>query len=159
MVTISIETHGGHPVKNAWKMNNIVKKKWYTMYAKTPEIKAEWMAAFEYERQRVKEDQESGVFIELLNVFIIPIHVSIYTSHTCIPYRHPIYTSHTRTYTHTHASHIHIPYTHIHTYTHTTSAITFLHWCCSGYEIPLRLKKAAFEGALTVGKKKKASKG
>jgi hypothetical protein len=80
-------THGGHPVKNAWKMNNIAKKKWYILYAKTPEVKAEWMAAFKRERKRVQEDKESG------------------------------------------------------------------------YEIPARLKKAAFEGALTVGKKKKANKG
>nr|WEL12751.1 Rho guanine nucleotide exchange factor 4/29 [Halisarca dujardinii] len=79
--------HGGHPVKNAWKMNNSAKKKWYILYAKTPEVKSGWMAAFKRERQRVHEDRESG------------------------------------------------------------------------YEIPARLKKAAFEGALTVGKKKKANKG
>lgn len=30
---------------------------------------------------------------------------------------------------------------------------------CAGYEIPQRLKKAAFEGALTISKKKKAAKG
>ena len=30
---------------------------------------------------------------------------------------------------------------------------------CAGYEIPQRLKKAAFEGALAISKKKKAAKG
>ena len=79
--------HNGHEIRNAWKVDNVVKNKWYILYAKSPEVKQEWVAAFERERRRVKEDQDCG------------------------------------------------------------------------YEIPLRLKKAAFEGALGMTKKKRVNKG
>ena len=42
-------------------MNNKSKdNKWYIIYAKTPQVKEEWMRAFERERDRVREDQERG---------------------------------------------------------------------------------------------------
>ena len=49
-------------------------------------------------------------------------------------------------------------------YTYPLSVMVLCTICCvlfmcAGYEISQRLKKAAFEGALTIGKKKKASKG
>lgn len=52
--------HGGHSVKHAWKVNNVSKQKWYILYARSPDVKREWLAAFERERMRVKEDQASG---------------------------------------------------------------------------------------------------
>ena len=52
--------HGSTVVKNAWRLNNKTKDKWYIIYAKTPESKQEWMEAFDRERQRVKEDEEKG---------------------------------------------------------------------------------------------------
>ena len=52
--------HGGNPVKNAWRMNNATKDKWYIIFAKTPETKNEWMKAFEIERKRVTDDKEKG---------------------------------------------------------------------------------------------------
>ena len=36
------------------------KQKWYILYARSPDVKREWLAAFERERMRVKEDQASG---------------------------------------------------------------------------------------------------
>ena len=57
---LSIVQHGGHPVKYAWKVNNVSKKKWYILFAKSPQVKTEWLEAFKQERLRVKEDRESG---------------------------------------------------------------------------------------------------
>ena len=53
-------SHSGNPVRNAWKMHNVAKDKWYVIYAKTPEIKAQWMEAFVRERERIRDDQENG---------------------------------------------------------------------------------------------------
>ena len=52
--------HGGNPVKNAWRMNNDTKDKWYVIFAKSPEEKQQWMEAFKRERERVMEDEEKG---------------------------------------------------------------------------------------------------
>ena len=54
-----LEIYGGNPVKNAWKINNETKNKWYILYSKDPTIKEAWMDAFERERQRVKDDADS----------------------------------------------------------------------------------------------------
>ena len=52
--------HGNTYVKNAWRMQNKNKDKWYIIYAKTAEVKKEWMEAFEQERTRVQEDIDRG---------------------------------------------------------------------------------------------------
>ena len=44
-------------------MRNKNKDKWYIIFAKTPEIKKEWMEAFEQERQRVQEDTDKGTLL------------------------------------------------------------------------------------------------
>ena len=42
-------------------MNNKAKdNKWYVIFAKSPQVKDEWMRAFQRERERVKEDEEKG---------------------------------------------------------------------------------------------------
>ena len=42
-------------------MNNKAKdNKWYVIFAKSPQVKEEWMNAFQKERERVKEDEEKG---------------------------------------------------------------------------------------------------
>lgn len=54
--------HGSTPIKNSWRMNNKAKdNKWYIIYAKSPQVKEEWMKAFQSERERVKEDEEKGI--------------------------------------------------------------------------------------------------
>ena len=53
--------HGNTPVKNAWRMKNKSKDKWYIIYAKTLEVKKEWMDAFCQERDRVLEDHDKGM--------------------------------------------------------------------------------------------------
>ena len=58
-----VAVHGGNPVKNAWRMNNEAKDKWYVIYAKSLEEKLEWMEAFKRERERVKEDEERGGWV------------------------------------------------------------------------------------------------
>lgn len=55
-----VEIYGGNPVKNAWKINNERKNKWYILYSKDPSIKEAWMDAFERERQRVEDDAISS---------------------------------------------------------------------------------------------------
>ncbi|XP_033760813.1 uncharacterized protein LOC117342707 isoform X2 [Pecten maximus] len=47
-------------VKNAWKLHETVRDKWYLLYTKTASEKQRWMRAFQKERQRVKEDQENN---------------------------------------------------------------------------------------------------
>ncbi|XP_052058148.1 uncharacterized protein LOC127698633 isoform X2 [Mytilus californianus] len=47
-------------VKNAWKIHEVDKDKWYLLYAKTPAEKQRWLKAFQKERERVKEDQENN---------------------------------------------------------------------------------------------------
>ena len=63
MYCVLAVVHNGHEIRNAWKVDNVVKNKWYILYAKSPEVKQEWVAAFERERRRVKEDQDCGKFI------------------------------------------------------------------------------------------------
>ena len=42
-------------------MNNKAKdNKWYIIFAKSPQVKEEWMKAFQRERERVQEDEEKG---------------------------------------------------------------------------------------------------
>lgn len=53
--------HGSTPVKNAWRMRNKSKDKWYIIYAKTLEVKKNWMDAFLQERKRVREDHDKGM--------------------------------------------------------------------------------------------------
>ncbi len=52
--------HGNTPVKNGWRMNNKIKDKWYIIYARNPQVKEQWMNAFQRERERVREDEEKG---------------------------------------------------------------------------------------------------
>ena len=53
--------HNSNPVKNGWRVNNSAKDdKSYIIYAKTPEIKKEWMRAFEREKEMVKKDRDLG---------------------------------------------------------------------------------------------------
>ncbi|XP_076098753.1 uncharacterized protein LOC143068516 isoform X3 [Mytilus galloprovincialis] len=47
-------------VKNAWKIHEVDKDKWYLLYAKTPAEKQRWIKAFQKERERVREDQENN---------------------------------------------------------------------------------------------------
>ena len=63
MLIIIVAMHGNTPVKNGWRMNNIVKDKWYIIYAKSVQEKEEWMAAFQRERERVKEDEDKSMFL------------------------------------------------------------------------------------------------
>lgn len=49
-------------VKNAWKIHEVDKDKWYLLYAKTPAEKQRWIKAFQKERERVREDQENSKF-------------------------------------------------------------------------------------------------
>ena len=65
---LSAALHGNTPVKNAWRMKNKSKDKWYIIYAKTLEIKNEWMAAFHRERTRVLEDHDKGMLHNTLYV-------------------------------------------------------------------------------------------
>ncbi|XP_021346351.1 uncharacterized protein LOC110445775 isoform X2 [Mizuhopecten yessoensis] len=47
-------------VKNAWKLHETIRDKWYLLYTKTQTEKQRWMRAFQKERQRVREDQENN---------------------------------------------------------------------------------------------------
>ena len=46
-------------------MKNKSKDKWYIIYAKTLEIKQEWMDAFHRERTRVLEDHDKGMLYNI----------------------------------------------------------------------------------------------
>lgn len=50
-------------VKNAWKLHEVVRDKWYLLYTKTDTEKQKWLKAFNSERQKVKEDQENSMSI------------------------------------------------------------------------------------------------
>ena len=63
---IYIALHGNTPIKNAWRMKNKSKDKWYIIYAKTLKIKSEWMDAFHRERARVLEDHEKGMLHNIM---------------------------------------------------------------------------------------------
>ncbi|XP_041347209.1 spermatogenesis-associated protein 13-like, partial [Gigantopelta aegis] len=54
-------------VRNAWKIHETRRDKWYLLVAKTSQIKQRWLKAFQDERRRVREDLE--------NDFNIPAHV------------------------------------------------------------------------------------
>ncbi|XP_055868914.1 uncharacterized protein LOC106055773 isoform X3 [Biomphalaria glabrata] len=54
-------------VRNAWKLHDTHKDKWYLLVSKTAVIKQRWIKAFQDERRRVKDDAE--------NNFNIPAHV------------------------------------------------------------------------------------
>lgn len=57
-----VVTHGGSGVKNAWKINNCDKDdKWYVLFAKTTQMKEDWMKAFKRERQQVEDDKINGL--------------------------------------------------------------------------------------------------
>ena len=60
MIPCYTEIYGGNPVKNAWKINNETKNKWYVLYSKDPSIKEAWMDAFNRERQHVQDDAISS---------------------------------------------------------------------------------------------------
>ncbi|XP_061194842.1 uncharacterized protein LOC133203004 isoform X2 [Saccostrea echinata] len=47
-------------VKNAWKIHEISRDKWYLLVARSAAEKEKWMKAFTSERKRVKEDQENN---------------------------------------------------------------------------------------------------
>ena len=53
-------SHNVSGVRNAWKMRNVDKEKWYVLYTKSAEEKAAWMSAFQKERARVAEDEKTG---------------------------------------------------------------------------------------------------
>lgn len=60
-----VVVYGGNAIKYAWKMSNKDKDKWYVVYAKSAVHKAEWMEAFQAERERVREDNEKRFHISL----------------------------------------------------------------------------------------------
>ena len=69
------ETYSGNPVKNAWKINNEKKNKWYILYSKDRSVKEAWMEAFVRERQRVQDDESSSehtclVFLDLWLIIV-----------------------------------------------------------------------------------------
>ena len=45
-------------VRNAWKLHDSKRDKWYLLVAKTAVAKQRWLKAFQDERRRVKEDAE-----------------------------------------------------------------------------------------------------
>ncbi len=47
-------------VKNAWRMKNNDKDKWYIIFAKSLEEKKNWMDCFKKEREATKEDEEKS---------------------------------------------------------------------------------------------------
>jgi Rho guanine nucleotide exchange factor 4 len=47
-------------VKNAFKVYDHQKEKWYLMYARSPEERDKWLKAFDSERQRVMQDNANG---------------------------------------------------------------------------------------------------
>lgn len=47
-------------VKNAWKIHEVSREKWYLLVARSSAEKEKWMKAFTNERKRVKEDQENN---------------------------------------------------------------------------------------------------
>lgn len=53
-------------VKNAWKIHEVHKDKWYLLYAKTAALKERWLKALQDERKRVQEDRD--------NDFCVPDH-------------------------------------------------------------------------------------
>lgn len=50
-------------VKNAWKIHEVSREKWYLLVARSSAEKEKWMKAFTNERKRVKEDQENSEFL------------------------------------------------------------------------------------------------
>lgn len=50
-------------VKNAWKIHEVSREKWYLLVARSSTEKEKWMKAFTNERKRVKEDQENSEFL------------------------------------------------------------------------------------------------
>ena len=67
-------------------MKNKSKDKWYIIYAKTMEVKKEWMDAFHRERIRVHEDHDKGKCVSY------PLHIHVYM------YEEPKYSRGTCTY-------------------------------------------------------------
>ncbi|KAL3848612.1 hypothetical protein ACJMK2_019461 [Sinanodonta woodiana] len=53
-------------VKNAWKIYEVNRDKWYLLYSKTPALKERWLKALQDERLQVIEDQKNG--------FCVPDH-------------------------------------------------------------------------------------
>ena len=47
-------------MKNAWKIHEVSRDKWYLLVARSPADKDKWMKALVNERKRVKEDQENS---------------------------------------------------------------------------------------------------
>ena len=47
-------------VRNAFKVHDRQRNKWYLMVAKTPQIKQRWLKAFADERRRVQDDAENS---------------------------------------------------------------------------------------------------
>lgn len=60
LFSFSLVSHNGSAVKNAWRVNNVDKGKWYVIFVKSPHAKEEWKKAFARERTRVQEDKETG---------------------------------------------------------------------------------------------------
>ena len=56
----TVVSHNASGVRNAWKMRNVDKDKWYVLYARSAEEKEAWMSAFQQERLRVVEDEKKG---------------------------------------------------------------------------------------------------
>lgn len=53
-------THNGSGVRHAWRISNVDKEKWYTLFARTAQEKEEWMNAFQRERRKVSDDEKKG---------------------------------------------------------------------------------------------------
>lgn len=66
IIVVLTVLHGNTSIKNCWRMNNKAKdNKWYIIYAKTPQLKEDWMEALKKERERVKEDEEKGTYVHV----------------------------------------------------------------------------------------------
>ena len=55
-----LDTQYNVTVKNAWKIHEVSRDKWYLLVARSPADKDKWMKALVNERKRVKEDQENS---------------------------------------------------------------------------------------------------
>lgn len=56
-------------------MNNKAKdNKWYIIYAKSSQVKEEWMNAFQRERKYVEEDEQKGYFTSSVCIRANPVY-------------------------------------------------------------------------------------
>lgn len=80
VVFVVLVLHGNTPVRNCWRMNNKAKdNKWYIIYAKSSQVKEEWMNAFQRERKYVEEDEQKGYFTSSVCIIHIGTFYSLWT--------------------------------------------------------------------------------